>query len=49
LKPGTNLTWSLIWQQKIIDGLQMNLSYEGRKSGTLDTIHVGRMQIMALF
>ncbi len=49
LKPGANLTWSLIWQQKILDGLQMNLSYEGRKSGDLDTIHVGRMQIMALF
>ncbi len=49
LKPGSNLTWALIWQQKIMDGLQMNLSYEGRKSGTLDVIHVGRMQIMALF
>jgi hypothetical protein len=49
LKPGNNLTWSLIWQQKLFDGLQMGLNYEGRKSGGMDTIHIGRMQVMALF
>ena len=49
LKPGDNLTWSLIWQQKIFDGLQMGLNYEGRKSGDMNAIHIGRMQVMALF
>jgi hypothetical protein len=49
LKPGNNLSWSFIWQQKLIEGLQMSLNYEGRKSGDLDVIHIGRMQIMALF
>ncbi|MBR9998473.1 MAG: hypothetical protein KFF73_05845 [Cyclobacteriaceae bacterium] len=49
LKPGDNLSWSLMWQQKLFDGLQMSLNYEGRKSGDLDVIHTGRMQIMALF
>lgn len=49
LKPGDNVTWSFLWQQKLFNGLQMNLSYEGRKSGNLDIIHVGRMQVMAFF
>lgn len=50
LTPGTNLTWSLNWLQKIGEGLQLNLVYEGRNSEGLDRIvHVGRMQISALF
>jgi len=49
LKPGHNLTWTLSWQQKIFNGFQMNIFYEGRKSGDLDVIHIGRMQVMAMF
>jgi hypothetical protein len=49
LKPGDNLAWSLIWQQKLFDGLQMGLNYEGRKSGGMNVIHIGRMQVTALF
>lgn len=50
LTPGTNLTWSLNWLQKIGEGLQLNLVYEGRNSQGLDRIvHVGRMQVSALF
>ena len=49
LKPGENLTWSLGWQQKLFSGLQVNIFYEGRKSGDLDVIHIGRMQVMAMF
>jgi len=49
LRPGTNLSWSVNWQQKIINGLQLNLTYDGRKSEDVDTIHVGRVQISALF
>lgn len=49
LQPGNNLTWSLSWQQKLFSGMQMNISYEGRKSGSLDVIHIGRMQVTALF
>ena len=49
LKPGNNLTWRVNWQQKLLNGLQFNISYEGRKSGDLDIIHIGRMQVMALF
>jgi hypothetical protein len=49
LQPGQNMTWTLRWQQKIFHGLQMNIFYEGRKSGDLDIIHIGRMQVMAMF
>lgn len=50
LTPGTNLTWSINWLQKVGEGLQLNLVYEGRNSEGLDRIvHVGRMQVSALF
>ncbi len=50
LTPGTNLTWSLNWLQKIGEGLQLNLVYEGRNSeGLARIVHVGRMQVSALF
>ncbi|UII24157.1 hypothetical protein [Fulvivirga ligni] len=49
LKPGRNLTWNINWQQKIASGLQLNISYNGRKSEDTDIVHVGRVQISALF
>lgn len=49
LRPGDNITWSINFQQKIVSGLQLNLSYEGRKSPERDVIHTGRMQVSALF
>lgn len=50
LTPGTNVTWNLNWLQKIGEGLQLNLVYEGRNSQGLDRlVHVGRMQVSALF
>lgn len=49
LQPGTNISWTLNWQQRLISGLQLNISYDGRKSGELDVIHVGRVQLSALF
>jgi hypothetical protein len=50
LSRGNNLTWSLNWLQKIGEGLQMNMVYEGRNSENLGRlIHIGRMQVTALF
>ena len=49
LRPGTNVTWMVNWQQKITNGLQLNLSYNGRKSEANDPVHVGRVQVSALF
>ena len=49
LRPGRNLTWNLNWQQKLGSGLQLLLRYDGRKSEGNQTIHLGRVQVTALF
>ncbi len=49
LRPGSNYTWNLNLQQRVADGLQISINYEGRKSSNQDVIHIGRMQISALF
>ena len=49
LQPGQNYSWNIILQKKILLGLQLSISYEGRKSEGSDTIHIGRMQVSALF
>jgi hypothetical protein len=50
LTVGNNLTWTFNWLQKIGEGLQMNLVYEGRNSEGLGRlVHIGRMQVTALF
>ncbi|MCG8309376.1 MAG: hypothetical protein MI975_18425 [Cytophagales bacterium] len=49
LQPGQNYSWNMILQKKILTGLQLSLSYEGRKSEGSDAIHIGRMQVSALF
>ncbi|QSE97099.1 hypothetical protein [Fulvivirga lutea] len=49
LRPGQNMTWQVNWQQKITNGLQLNLSYNGRKSEDNAPIHIGRVQVSALF
>lgn len=49
LQPGQNYSWNIILQKKILMGLQLSVSYEGRKSEESDAIHIGRMQVSALF
>ncbi|MFC0655120.1 hypothetical protein [Mongoliitalea lutea] len=50
LTPGNNVTWTFNWLQKIGEGLQMNVVYEGRNSQGLNRlVHIGRMQVTALF
>ncbi|GGZ28170.1 hypothetical protein GCM10007049_21370 [Echinicola pacifica] len=50
LTNGSNVSWMLNWVQRIGEGLQMNLAYEGRNSEGLDkVVHTGRMQVSALF
>ena len=49
LQPGTNFTWSLLFQKKITKYLDANLSYFGRKSESSNTIHTGTVQLRAFF
>lgn len=50
LQPGTNWRWSVNWQQRLGNGLQLTVIYEGRRTAAAPTIiHSGRAQITALF
>ena len=49
LRPGRNLTWNLNWQQRLGKGLQMVIRYDGRSSQGNRTVHLGRVQVSALF
>lgn len=49
LKKGNNAIWSVSYQRNLSNNLQLNLSYEGRKSQGINTIHVGSVQLRAYF
>lgn len=47
---GDNYIWKIDFLQKIGEGLQLNMTYEGRDSeGLHRMVHTGRMQVSALF
>ena len=49
LQPGNNLIWNLNLNRQLGRNLQLQLSYEGRKTGTARVVHVGRAQVSAIF
>ena len=49
LSIGNNQIWTLNLQQRIGQNLQINFNYEGRKSGEIPIIHVGKMEARYLF
>ncbi len=49
LRPGTNFTWNLNLEQRLSNGLNITLAYDGRKPQGLNAIHTGRMQVAVLF
>jgi len=49
LRPGGNYTWNIMFQTKILNGLQLTMNYDGRKSEDIPVVHFGRMQVTALF
>ncbi len=48
-KPGQNITWNFTFQRNIGNNLQLDLVYDGRKTGTNKIVHVGNLQIRAYF
>lgn len=49
LQKGENFLWNLSLNRQLANNIQINLSYEGRKTGTARVVHVGRAQVAATF
>ena len=49
LLPGKNYLWSLGFSKRLLNNLELNFNYDGRKSGVSKTVHIGRVTITALF
>lgn len=49
LKAGNNLTWSLSIQRNLSSNLQVDLTYNGRRSQGVPIVHVGGAQVRAFF
>ena len=49
LRPGVNGVWAFTLQHTLGSGLQLSLTYEGRSSEDLPTIHTGQVQVKAFF
>jgi hypothetical protein len=49
LLPGANYTWQVQYRQRLTNGIDLELNYNGRKSDGSRTIHVGSMQVRASF
>ena len=49
LLPGKNYLWSLGVSKRLLNNLELNFLYDGRKARTSKTVHIGRVAITALF
>lgn len=49
LQPGTNFVWELNFRNQFANNVQLNVSYNGKKSEDSRIIHVGRMELRAVF
>ena len=49
LQNGKNGVWRLLLQKNITQYLDVNVNYQGRKSETSNTIHIGSIQLRAYF
>lgn len=49
LQDGRNFLWNVVLDRRLSNNIQLNITYEGRQTGTADPVHIGRAQIRAAF
>ncbi len=49
LLPGSNYLWSLGFTRRLMNNLDLTMQYDGRKSGSARTVHLGKAGITAIF
>jgi hypothetical protein len=49
LQSGRNLLWNVSYDQTLSRSILLSISYEGRQTGSVQAIHVGRAQVRATF
>lgn len=49
LRDGQNYLWNITLDRQLGRNLRLNFSYEGRKTGDLKMVHIGRAQVNAIF
>ncbi|TAL57718.1 MAG: hypothetical protein EPN85_13375 [Bacteroidetes bacterium] len=49
LKTGNNYTWNVGYSRTLASNIQLTLSYDGRQSPGIKTIHTGNAQVRAFF
>lgn len=48
LQQGDNFLWYANWERRVGKGIEMSFEYEGRKPGSRQVIHTGRMSLRAI-
>jgi hypothetical protein len=49
LQNGNNALWTVGLDRQLSRSIQLNFSYEGRRTGQARTVHVARAQVRAVF
>jgi hypothetical protein len=49
LQNGDNILWNVNFDKRLSDILQLTLAYDGRKTGSATIVHIGRVQMRAIF
>jgi len=49
LLPGKNYLWNITVTKRLLNNLELNFQYDGRKAGVSKTVHIGRATLTALF
>jgi len=49
LKNGKNFIWNTLFTKRLSNNIDLNISYEGRRTGDAPTVHIARAQVKATF